>query len=167
MRPFLILQYRCVPQREEKHIEHCKIFRYISHTKIISKFSIIVGTFRIVRHYFLYIKLVQLYNSFMDKKIVSKTDARNNFSAIYEEAKSGKTMFVSDRGNVYVAVVAIEKLKTKIGPSFKAEKSKAFGMWKDKSDLKDKSSVEWLSEKRLNRVKELHGTLPSRYKHNS
>ena len=103
----------------------------------------------------------------MKNKVISKTNARNNFSDIYRKAKSGETIIVTDRGNAYVAVVSLDKLKIVDAKNVNSSTSKAFGMWKDKFELKDKTSVEWVNEKRLEKVKELYGTIPNRYKLNS
>ena len=103
----------------------------------------------------------------MKNKVVSKTNARNNFSDIYRQAKNGETIIVADRGNAYVAVVSIDKLKIETKKAVSVFKSDIFGLWKNRDDIKNKTSVEWVNEKRLERVKDTYGILPSRYKSNS
>ena len=110
---------------------------------------------------------VQLYNYYMNKKTVSKTNARDNFSDIYKQAKSGDIVYVADRGNAYVALVSVDKLKVDMKKPMKSYASSAFGMWKNKLNMEDKSSAEWVDEKRLERLKTIYGTVPSRYKLNS
>lgn len=103
----------------------------------------------------------------MKNKVVSKTNARNNFSDIYRQAKNGETIIVADRGNAYVAVVSIDKLKIEIKKPVESYTNDVFGMWKDRLDIKNKTSVDWVNNKRLERVKETYGTIPNRYKSNS
>jgi len=104
----------------------------------------------------------------MKKTVASKTYARNNFSSLYDQAKKGEVIYVSDRGSYSVAIISVDKLAlTSKKPSFDISKSDAFGMWKSKKDLIGKTSEKWLDEKRIKRLENLYETIPDRYKSNS
>lgn len=89
------------------------------------------------------------------KKIISKSYARDNWSYIVDQAKAGNAMYVSDRGQEpEVAIVSTDLISGKSIGKFSIKNSPAFGMWKDRKDMKD--SVEWVRERRRSRKRRLY-----------
>ena len=53
---------------------------------------------------------VQYEHGNIKGKIIGKTQMRNNFSSFYEKARNGESLFISDRGDIAVALVPIDIL---------------------------------------------------------
>jgi len=102
-------------------------------------------------------------------KTVGKTYARNNFSNIVKSVSQGDTYWISNRGDIVVAIVPaeeVDKSKSRKKTPKEVAYSNAFGIWKDRTDIKD--SVDWVRKHRSSRLKRIYGkSLPDRYKHNS
>lgn len=67
---------------------------------------------------------------------IAKTKVRNTFSSVYNKARSGVVVYISDRGNSEVALLPVkmiksEILKEKITP---ISKTSAFGLFKNIKD---------------------------------
>lgn len=80
---------------------------------------------------------------------VSIKDLRNNLAQIIEEvAIAKKHIEVTKFGKSKVALVPIEEVKKRVKKEKKIdlEKLPAFGMWKDRKDMKD--PAKWVAELR-------------------
>ena len=87
------------------------------------------------------------------KDYIGKTYIRKNWAKVINEVKGGKIYYVSDRGVPEAAIVPISLLTDE---SYKKptpiSETKAFGMWKNRDDMKD--PLEWerkIRSERFNR----------------
>ncbi|OGC51147.1 hypothetical protein A2982_03095 [candidate division WWE3 bacterium RIFCSPLOWO2_01_FULL_39_13] len=89
----------------------------------------------------------------MEKKIVAKTFARNNFSTIAGRVKDGEVYYISDRGEVDIAIVPVGLLKKKkIKKLTPISRTEAYGIF---SNIKD--SVKFVRDMREERERRLYG----------
>ena len=93
-----------------------------------------------------------MYNMNMEilsEKIIGKTQMRNNFSSFYEKVRNGESLFISDRGDIAVALVPIDilgKESSIIKKTPPISSLPIFGMWKDRKDMEN--SVKYVNKVR-------------------
>ncbi len=83
------------------------------------------------------------------ERIIGKTEMRNNFASFYKDVKEGGPLYISDRGNIEVALVPIDILDKKTSDIKKTPPISTlpiFGMWKDRKDMED--SVKYVNKVR-------------------
>lgn len=92
-------------------------------------------------------------------KYVGRSYARNNFPSLVNTVRDGNIVVITDRGTAKVALVPMSMLKKGQEASMPISKSSAFGLFANKSGMKD--SVKWVRKVRNQRVERIYGASDS------